>query len=112
MGVSWSQDANVLSSESASMMEALRKEGGKVRFTLCSDLDHDCWAEVYGSSSLFEWFLKRHRLKPHPRSPPRTRGRSWVGSDRRITENYPPFNPHLWMSVEVPSTLSQEETFV
>ena len=31
------KDANVLPSKSSSMMEAVRKEGGKVRFTLYSD---------------------------------------------------------------------------
>ncbi len=62
------KDTNVLPSESSSMVEALRKAGGKVRFTLYPDLDHDCWTAVYESSKLFEWFLQHHRLKPHPRS--------------------------------------------
>jgi len=58
------KDANVAPSESSSMVEALRKEGGKARFTLYSDFDHDCWAAVYKDSTLFEWFLQHRRFGP------------------------------------------------
>ena len=55
------RDTNVLPDESVTMVTALRREGGTVRFTLYPDLDHDCWSTVYGTAELYEWFLRHSR---------------------------------------------------
>lgn len=59
------KDENVLPQESSSMVEALRKSGGKVLFTLYPDLDHDCWMATYQNAKLYTWFLQHRRLRPH-----------------------------------------------
>ncbi len=55
------KDTNVLPEESVAMVRAVRQQGGRVRFTLYPDLDHDCWSTVYGNAELYEWFLRHPR---------------------------------------------------
>jgi predicted peptidase len=57
------RDTNVLPEESVAMVKALRREGGRVRFTLYPDLDHDCWGTVYRNEELYEWFLRHSRAR-------------------------------------------------
>jgi len=55
------KDTNVPPSASSSMVEALRSEGGRVRFTLYPELDHDCWMVTYQNAKLYDWFLRHRR---------------------------------------------------
>ncbi|HUI70248.1 MAG TPA: prolyl oligopeptidase family serine peptidase [Spirochaetia bacterium] len=57
------KDTNVPPGESSSMVEALRKEGAKVRFTLYPDLDHECWMLTYQNDKLYDWFLQHRRIR-------------------------------------------------
>ncbi|HVP19653.1 MAG TPA: prolyl oligopeptidase family serine peptidase, partial [Spirochaetia bacterium] len=57
------RDTNVLPRESSSMVDALRKSGDEVRFTLYPDLEHDCWMAAYRNGKLYEWFLQHHRVR-------------------------------------------------
>lgn len=65
------RDTNVPPEESSDMVDALRKDGGEVRFTLYPDLDHDCWTATYQNTKLYDWFLKHHRARTAMPSLPR-----------------------------------------
>ena len=55
---------NVVSIDrSQKMVDALKKIGGKVRFTIYPDANHDSWTKTYENPKLYEWFLE-HRRKP------------------------------------------------
>ncbi len=43
------------------MVEALRKIGSDVRYTLYPDADHDAWTQTYENHELYEWFLQHRR---------------------------------------------------
>lgn len=43
---------------SIEMVEALKKAGGEVKFTLYPDANHDSWTKTYDNPELYEWFLK------------------------------------------------------
>ena len=47
--------------ESRRMVEALKKCGGKVKFTVYPDAEHDSWTRTYDNLELYDWFL-RHRI--------------------------------------------------
>lgn len=55
------KDTTVLPQESAKMVEALKKCGGNVKFTLYPNLRHDCWTETYNNPELYQWFLEQSR---------------------------------------------------
>ncbi|UCF96594.1 MAG: alpha/beta fold hydrolase [Spirochaetaceae bacterium] len=58
------KDSDVPASDSKTMVEALRDCEGNVRFTLYTNLDHDCWERTYTDKSLYRWLLRqdlRHR---------------------------------------------------
>ena len=42
---------------SIKMIEALKKAGGEVKFTLYPDAKHDSWTKTYDNPELYEWFL-------------------------------------------------------
>lgn len=46
---------------SQDMVDALKKVGGNVKFTVYPDAGHDSWTETYDNPELYEWFLKHHR---------------------------------------------------
>ncbi|MBM4028610.1 MAG: phospholipase, partial [Planctomycetes bacterium] len=48
---------------SADMVEALKKAGGNVQFTVYPEAQHDSWTETYNNPKLYEWFLSQRR---HP----------------------------------------------
>jgi predicted peptidase len=54
-------DTAVLPAESQRLVDALRAEGGEVRFTLYPDLGHDSWTRTYADPALYAWLLS-HRL--------------------------------------------------
>ncbi|MBW3623085.1 MAG: prolyl oligopeptidase family serine peptidase [Armatimonadetes bacterium] len=47
---------------SQEMVDALKKAGGDVKFTVYPEAGHDSWTETYNNPELYEWFL-RHRRK-------------------------------------------------
>ena len=50
--------------KSYDMVEALRKLGGRVRFTLYTNGGHNVWDSAYAGTELYNWFLKQVRGKP------------------------------------------------
>jgi predicted peptidase len=46
---------------SEKMVEALKKNGGDVRFTVYPEASHDCWTEAYNDPKLYEWLLAQKR---------------------------------------------------
>ncbi|MGH7598259.1 MAG: dienelactone hydrolase family protein [bacterium] len=53
---------NVVSLEhSEKMVEALKKNGSLVQFTVYPEANHDSWTETYNNPELYEWLLKQHR---------------------------------------------------
>jgi predicted peptidase len=47
--------------ESQKMVDALRKRGGKPRFTIYPKAGHDSWTKTYENKKLYEWFLSHRR---------------------------------------------------
>lgn len=56
------QDKSVPLAESQRMVEALKKFGCDVKFTVYPGVGHDSWTETYNNPKLYEWFLE-HSLK-------------------------------------------------
>ncbi len=46
---------------SEAMVEALKKNGGNVKFTIYPEAGHDCWTEAYNDPKLYEWLLEQKR---------------------------------------------------
>jgi len=46
---------------SKNMVEALRRVGADVEFTLYPDAGHDSWTRTYANPELYEWFLRQRR---------------------------------------------------
>ena len=44
------------------MVDALKKRGGNVKFTIYPEADHDSWTATYNNPELYKWFLE-HRKK-------------------------------------------------
>ena len=57
------KDETVPIAESEAMVEALKKVGGDVKFTVYPEAGHDSWTETYNNPELYEWFLKHKRAK-------------------------------------------------
>jgi len=55
------KDETVRLEESEKMVEALRKAGGKVKFTVYPEAKHDSWTETYNNPKVYEWLLKQKR---------------------------------------------------
>lgn len=47
--------------ESQRMVEALKRCGGNVKFTVYPDAGHDSWTDTYDNPALYEWFLRNRR---------------------------------------------------
>ncbi len=58
------RDSVVPLSESERMVEALRRYGGNVKFTVYPDADHDSWTETYANPELYAWLLAQRRGAP------------------------------------------------
>ena len=58
---------------SKQMVEALKKNGGNVKFTVYPEAGHDSWTEAYNTPELYEWLLqqKRSPKKPEQKSTPK-----------------------------------------
>lgn len=48
---------------SQEMVDALKKEGGNVQFTVFPEAKHDSWSQAYAMPELYEWLLKQRRGK-------------------------------------------------
>lgn len=46
------------------MIDALKKHGGKPKFTVYPEAEHDSWTETYENPELYEWLLSQKRQKP------------------------------------------------
>lgn len=55
------KDQTVPISRSQEMVDALKKCGGKVRFTVYPDAGHDAWTKTYGNPEFYKWFLQIER---------------------------------------------------
>jgi predicted peptidase len=51
---------------SEKMVEALKKRGGSVKFTVYPDAGHDSWTEAYNTPELYEWLLQQKRVAKKP----------------------------------------------
>lgn len=56
------KDRVVSVKESEAMVEALKRYGGQVRFTVYPEAQHDSWTETYANPELYEWFLSHRRI--------------------------------------------------
>ncbi|MCX6234091.1 MAG: prolyl oligopeptidase family serine peptidase [Bacteroidetes bacterium] len=43
------------------MVNALKKEGGQVRFTIYPDAGHDAWTDTYNNPELYKWLLEQYK---------------------------------------------------
>ena len=43
------------------MVEALKRVGGNVQFTVYPDAGHDSWTETYNNPQFYEWLLAQKR---------------------------------------------------
>ena len=50
--------------ESERMVRALKRRGGKPKFTIYKGVNHDSWTETYDNPKLYEWFLSHKINKP------------------------------------------------
>jgi len=55
------RDTVVPVSLSEMMVDALKRSGCTVRFTVYPEAGHDAWTETYDNPELYEWFLEHHR---------------------------------------------------
>jgi len=46
---------------SEEMVEALKKVGGNVKFTVYPEAGHDSWTETYNNPELYNWFLSHRK---------------------------------------------------
>ena len=47
--------------ESERMVRALKRRGGKPKFTIYKGVNHDSWTETYDNPKLYEWFLSHKK---------------------------------------------------
>lgn len=55
------KDPTVPIQASQEMVEALKKVGADVQFTVYPEAQHDSWTETYNNPKLYEWFLSHSR---------------------------------------------------
>lgn len=55
------KDGAVPLAESEKMVDALRKAGGNVEFTVYPEAQHDSWTATYANPAVYEWMLKHTR---------------------------------------------------
>jgi predicted peptidase len=57
------KDPAVPLERSETMIEALKKAGGKPRFTVYPEALHDSWTQTYDNPEVFEWLLSQKRAE-------------------------------------------------
>ena len=67
------QDGRVPLALGKEMVDAVRKHGGHVRFTVYPDYGHDIDQVTYRNEQLYEWLLHQRRSRPLKRIPATTR---------------------------------------
>ena len=55
------KDGTVPIARSEEMVEALKKAGGNVEFTVYPEAQHDSWTVTYDNPKLYEWFLSHQK---------------------------------------------------
>jgi predicted peptidase len=55
------QDQAVPLRRSEEMVEALKRNGGQVKFTVYPEAGHDAWTETYDNDELYAWLLEQRR---------------------------------------------------
>ena len=60
------KDPTVPIKMSEDMVDALKKAGADVKFTVYPDAGHDSWTATYDNPELFTWFLEHTRKKQEP----------------------------------------------
>ncbi len=55
------KDETVPLQKSEEMVEALKKIGGNIKFTIYSEAGHDSWTETYNNPELYKWFLEHRK---------------------------------------------------
>lgn len=63
------KDGTVPLERSEKMVEALKKNGGNVKFTVYPEAGHDSWTEAYNDPQLYEWLLQQKRVTKKPEGP-------------------------------------------
>jgi pimeloyl-ACP methyl ester carboxylesterase len=58
------RDTVVPFQRSQEMVDALKKVGGRVRFTTYPETGHNAWTAAYSDPKLYEWLLKQKRGNP------------------------------------------------
>jgi predicted peptidase len=58
------KDTAVSLERSEQMVEALKKKGGNVKFTVYPEAGHDCWTETYENPELYSWLLEQKLAAP------------------------------------------------
>lgn len=43
------------------MVEAVKKVGGNIKYTIYPEAGHDSWTETYNNPELYQWFLEHHK---------------------------------------------------
>jgi predicted peptidase len=57
------KDPSVPLEMSKEMVEALKKNGGSVKFTIYPEANHDAWTETYANPELYKWLLQQKRTE-------------------------------------------------
>jgi predicted peptidase len=57
------QDNVVPLARSQSMVDALERAGGKVKFTVYPGVGHDSWSEPYADDAFYQWLLENRKEK-------------------------------------------------
>ncbi|MBN2710632.1 MAG: prolyl oligopeptidase family serine peptidase [Calditrichaceae bacterium] len=47
--------------ESRKMVDALKRVGGKIKFTVYPEAEHDSWTQTYENPKLYKWFLSHSK---------------------------------------------------
>ena len=55
------KDPTVPLKRSEDMVDALKKAGGNVKFTVYPEAGHDSWTEAYENPELYDWLLQQKR---------------------------------------------------
>jgi len=55
------KDTVVPLKQSQVMVDALKKAGGKVKFTIYPEANHNAWSETYANPEIYKWLLQQKR---------------------------------------------------
>ncbi|MGI8979638.1 MAG: prolyl oligopeptidase family serine peptidase [Pirellulaceae bacterium] len=55
------KDTAVSISQSEAMVDALKKAGGNVKFTMYPEAGHDSWTETYNNPEVYKWLLEQKK---------------------------------------------------